>query len=146
MSSFNQHVVEESAACKGVVPVRYPSYKDSGESWVGEIPSHWETRKLKQLFCEKKHTSNLSLNCGAISFGKVVEKDDDSVPLSTKKSYQEVLSGEFLVNPLNLNYDLKSLRIALSDINVVVSAGYIVLKSYRDINRVFFNTCFTGMM
>jgi type I restriction enzyme S subunit len=42
---------------------------------------------------------------------------------------QEVLSGEFLINPLNLNYDLLSLRTALSEINVVVSTGYIVLLS-----------------
>ena len=51
---------------------RYESYKDSGVEWLGEIPSHWEIKKLKHLFVEKKHTQNLELNCGAISFGKVI--------------------------------------------------------------------------
>lgn len=29
---------------------KYDSYKDSGVEWIGEIPSHWEVRKLKTLF------------------------------------------------------------------------------------------------
>lgn len=28
----------------------YPKYKDSGIPWLGEIPEHWEVRKLKYLF------------------------------------------------------------------------------------------------
>lgn len=28
---------------------RYPDYKDSGVPWLGDIPSHWEPKKLKHL-------------------------------------------------------------------------------------------------
>ena len=80
----------------------------------------------------------MSLNSGAISFGKVVTKDDEKILEATKASYQEVLAGEFLINPLNLNYDLISLRIALSEIDVVVSAGYIVIKEKGPIEKSFF--------
>ena len=107
---------------------RYKEYKKSQISWVENIPSHWTEKRIKYLFNEKASTQNLELNSGSISFGKVVLKDDLSIPESTKLSYQEVLKGEFLINPLNLNYDLKSLRTALSDKNVVVSQGYIVLR------------------
>lgn len=117
---------------------QYDAYKDSGEEWIAEIPEHWTVQKLKHIFQEKKHTQNMSLTCGAISFGQVIEKGDEKVTEATKKSYQEVLSGEFLINPLNLNYDLISLRIALSTINVVVSAGYIVLKNKISINKDYF--------
>lgn len=117
---------------------KYEAYKDSGEGWIAEVPAHWDVRKLKHLFFEKKHTKNMSLNSGAISFGKVVTKDDDKILQSTKASYQEVLTGEFLINPLNLNYDLISLRIALSEINVVVSAGYIVIKEKEQISKKYF--------
>lgn len=116
----------------------YESYKDSGEGWIEDVPAHWEIRKLKHLFQEKKHRQNLDLNCGSISFGEVVEKDDERVPLATKASYQEVSKGEFLVNPLNLNYDLKSLRIGLSDIDVVVSAGYLVLQAKDEMDKRYF--------
>jgi type I restriction enzyme, S subunit len=117
---------------------KYPAYKDSGEYWIEEIPEHWEVKKLKLLFYEKKIKHNPELSCGAISFGNVVTKDDEKIPFSTKASYQEVLKGEFLINPLNLNYDLISLRIALSYIDVVVSSGYIVLKNIADLNKEYF--------
>lgn len=28
---------------------KYPAYKDSGVSWLGEVPAHWEVKRLKQL-------------------------------------------------------------------------------------------------
>jgi len=28
----------------------YPEYKDSGVPWLGELPEHWEVKKLKNLF------------------------------------------------------------------------------------------------
>jgi len=96
--------------------------------WIGHIPSDWELKKFKFIFKEKKSTKNLLLCSGSISFGEVIYKNDDKITELTKSSYQEVLNGEFLINPLNLNFDLKSLRIGLSKINVVVSQGYIVLK------------------
>jgi len=117
---------------------KYSEYKDSGEGWIGVVPKKWDIVRLKHIFKEKKITHNLKLNCGSISFGKVVYKDDDKVPISTKASYQEVLIDEYLINPLNLNYDLISLRIALSGKNVVVSSGYIVLQNHADINKSFY--------
>lgn len=118
---------------------KYGAYKDSGEYWLGEIPEHWELYKLKHLFYEKKKVLNPNLNSGSISFGKVVYKDDEKITEATKATYQEVLKGEFLINPLNLNYDLISLRIALSEIDVVVSSGYIVIKNNRELNKRYFN-------
>jgi len=28
---------------------RYPKYKDSGVEWLGEVPEHWEVRRLKRI-------------------------------------------------------------------------------------------------
>ena len=107
----------------------YSEYKESGIVWVGKAPDHWHPVRFKHALLEKKKTSNPNLEAGSISFGNVVFKNSDNLSAETKDSYQEVLSGEFLINPLNLNYDLISLRTALSEINVVVSTGYIVLLS-----------------
>jgi type I restriction enzyme, S subunit len=128
----------ETVEMTRVTSKRYPAYKESREDWIGEIPSHWDVVKLKHLFVEKKATANPSLPAGSISYGKVVTKDDEKIPVSTKASYQEVLKGEFLINPLNLNYDLVSLRIGLSYIDVVVSPGYIVLKTIADVNKEYY--------
>lgn len=35
----------------------YNSYKDSGVKWLGQIPSHWETGKMREFFSERKQLS-----------------------------------------------------------------------------------------
>jgi len=117
---------------------KYNNYKNSGVEWLGEIPEHWEEKKFKHIFSEKKKTTNIDLPCGSISFGKVVYKDDEKIPESTKRSYQILSKGDFLINPLNLTYDLISLRIALSDKDVVVSSGYIILNNNLKLNKEYF--------
>lgn len=117
---------------------RNEAYKDSGVDWIGEIPEGWEVVRFKRLFREKKKVTNASLNSGSISFGEVVYKDDEKITEATKQSYQVLSEGEFLLNPLNMNYDLKSLRIGLSAINVVVSSGYIILQSKNDLDKSYY--------
>ena len=29
----------------------YPTYKNSGVPWLGEVPEHWEVKRGKNLFC-----------------------------------------------------------------------------------------------
>ena len=132
-----KQIVINDAVTKGLD--KDVEFVDSGVEWIGNIPKHWEVIKFKHLFYEKKKTHDISLNCGSISFGKVVEKNDEKIPASTKASYQVLNKGEFLINPLNLNYDLKSLRIGLSDLDVVVSSGYIIIKNKENIDKIYFN-------
>jgi type I restriction enzyme S subunit len=116
---------------------RYPKYKDSGVEWLGQVPEHWEAIRYKNVFAEKFVEAGGSLPLGSISFGRVVFKTDDFFNEATKATYQEVLAGEFLINPINLNYDLKSLRTALSEINTCVSPAYIVLKAKESPHKNF---------
>jgi type I restriction enzyme S subunit len=107
----------------------YESYLNSSAVWYKQKPAHWECERFKHNFIEKKKRSAVHLPAGAISFGRVLYKNEENLSHDTKDSYQEVLAGEFLINPLNLNFDLKSLRTAISNIDVVVSTGYIVLQN-----------------
>jgi len=117
---------------------KYDAYKDSGVEWLAEIPVGWQIKRFKHVFHEKRKTTNVELNCGSISFGKVVYKNDEKIPEATKRSYQVLSKGDFLINPLNLNYDLVSLRIGLSYIDVVVSSGYIIVKNSVEINKEYY--------
>lgn len=36
----------------------YPAYKDSSIRWLGEVPAHWEVRRIKTLFREKEERSD----------------------------------------------------------------------------------------
>ena len=114
---------------------KYAEYQDSGVVWMGNVPIHWTCERFKWLLTEKLKTSNPDLPAGSISFGEVIYKNEVNLSPDTKASYQEVLKDEFLINPLNLNYDLKSLRTALSKIDVVVSTGYIVLHCDQSLDK-----------
>ena len=107
----------------------YEHYEDAYAVWYKKRPTHWKCEKFKYYFSEKSKQNAPHLKAGAISFGEVIYKDENNLSIDTKSSYQEVLAGEFVINPLNLNFDLKSLRTALSKINVVVSTGYIILRT-----------------
>ena len=37
---------------------RYNTYKDSGVQWLGEIPRHWEMRKMKYIFDERSEKNH----------------------------------------------------------------------------------------
>ncbi|WP_299229784.1 restriction endonuclease subunit S [uncultured Bacteroides sp.] len=37
--------------------MKYEEYKDSGIEWIGEVPSHWEVRKIKTLSIVKRGAS-----------------------------------------------------------------------------------------
>lgn len=109
--------------------VPYADHQPAPAGWIGQIPAHWDVEKIKFSLSEKGKVIARGLPAGAISYGRVVRKDGDKILPETLASYQEVRAGEFLINPINLNYDLVSLRTALSDIDVAVSPAYIVLRA-----------------
>ncbi|WP_109798938.1 MULTISPECIES: restriction endonuclease subunit S [Novosphingobium] len=107
----------------------YSDYQAAPVGWMEDIPAHWSIEKIKFSLTEKAKVAAPELPAGAISYGKVVKKDGDKIAEETLATYQEVRAGEFLINPINLNYDLVSLRTALSEMDVVVSPAYIVLRA-----------------
>jgi type I restriction enzyme S subunit len=100
--------------------------------WMGgRIPSKWDVYKLKHVLKEEKKDIGGDFPAGSISFGEVVFKDFDNE--ETLATYRTVRKGQFLINPLNLNYDLKSLRIGLSEIDCKVSPAYLVASNYESV-------------
>lgn len=100
--------------------------KPTGVAWIGDIPINWKIQRMETvLFKRPKIIGKGTPAC--ISFGRIVEKDEDRLSQTTLDSYQVIRPNEFIINPLNLNYDLKSLRTALSNGEYVVSSAYIVL-------------------
>ena len=83
---------------------RYNAYKDSGVKWIGEIPSHWKTTKLKhivvKLYREKRPNSEL-LVCS--NKGKVIKKGDSKIVLVADNDdiYQGVCKGDLLIHGMD---------------------------------------------
>ena len=118
----------------------YPEYQSAPDAWIGDVSAHWNLERMKYGLTEKTTKKGPDLPPGAISYGKVVTKDAEKIAPETRATYQEVLAGEYLINPINLNYDLVSLRTALSEMDVCVSPAYIVLKAVPEkVHPVFGN-------
>lgn len=83
---------------------RYNAYKDSSVKWIGEIPSHWKTTKLKhiivKLYREKRPNSEL-LVCS--NKGKVIKKGDSKIGLVADNDdiYQGVCKGDLLIHGMD---------------------------------------------
>ena len=78
---------------------RYDSYKDSGVKWLGEIPSHWEVKRLASYFTERrskvsdKDYEPLSVTkLGVFPQWENVAKSDDS------DNRKLVKKGDFVIN------------------------------------------------
>jgi type I restriction enzyme S subunit len=54
----------------------YPSYKNSGVEWLGDVPSDWHVKRFGYIFSENK-TKNRGLienNVLSLSYGNIKEK------------------------------------------------------------------------
>ena len=51
LEEYKQAIIQQ--AVTGQIDVRtgepYPDYKDSGVEWLGKVPEHWKTKRLKFL-------------------------------------------------------------------------------------------------
>lgn len=108
---------------------RYESYKPSGISWIGEIPSHWEQstlRKFLTLFSEKGHGDKQLLSVTR-ELGVIVRNTEDKeenhnyIP-DDLNGYKLVKQGQFVVNKM------KSWQgsYGVSDYEGIVSPAYYV--------------------
>lgn len=110
---------------------RYSEYKDSGVKWLGQIPSHWEVRHLRNfltLFSEKGFG-----NCQLLSVTRengVILRDKDNkeenhnyVP-DDLSGYKHLKAGDFVINKM------KSWQgsYGVSDYEGIVSPAYFTCK------------------
>ena len=85
---------------------RYNAYKDSGVKWIGEIPSHWDTKQFRRFFLIKKDVANclgydvLSVTQKGLKV-KDIESNEGQMANDYSK-YQIVEVGDFVMNSMDL--------------------------------------------
>lgn len=121
-------------------------YKDSGIEWIGQIPMDWKMQPLAIYFSENsKSNSDLgSVNALQFKYGEIIQKPNNGKELTDKdrellEKYTVVSPDDIVVNGLNLNYDLKSLRIAKVREDGIITSAYIVLRPRNGANASFYN-------
>lgn len=121
-------------------------YKESGTQGIGLIPHSWDSKQLGIFFSENRRAnSNLeSVTALQFKYGEIIQKPSNGRDLSDKdkellSKYTVIEPGDVVVNGLNLNFDLKSLRIAIAKENGVITSAYIVLRPRKGVNPEYYN-------
>lgn len=130
--------------------------KDSGISWVGEIPKEWRCLPIRALFTENRNKNFLGKETKALQFkyGTIVPKKnfdpEENYVAETILNYNIVDRGMIMLNGLNLNFDFVSKRIALVAERGIITSAYmsfyptdttIVLSEYTNYLLKSYDNC-----
>ena len=85
------------AVTKGLNPDA--KMKDSGISWIGEIPEHWEVKKIGSLFVERREkVSDKEYPALSVSKQGVTPQLDTAVKTDNGDNRKKVCKNDFVVN------------------------------------------------
>lgn len=122
---------------------RYDTYKDSGVQWLGEIPSHWDVKRLASAFVENRNLNVelKSIEAYKFNYGTLVRKDEDVTSEDVIESYRKytlIEPKDILINGLNLNYDFVSQRVAISENRGIITSAYLAITPRENINPYYY--------
>ena len=117
----------------------YAEYKDSGLSWLGQMPSHWKTQRSKYLFREVDQRSvtgneqrlSMSQRHGLIPSSQVEER---RLVSESNVGAKVCESGDLVLNRLKAHLGV----LAVSPAHGVVSPDYTVLRPLGTTNQHYF--------
>ena len=106
---------------------RYSEYKDSGVQWLGEIPRHWKTVRVKALLSERVDKSDTGLEeplSMSQKYGIIPTREMDVVPnmASTYIGAKRVFKQDLVFNKLKAHLGV----FAISKYDGLVSPDYAV--------------------
>lgn len=109
--------------------------KDSGVEWIGEIPNDWELAPLRNFVTLHQHTGFKS-DDPQLQFkaGHIIEKPHNGQYVKDDLSeYNHLEPNDIVINPLNLNYDFNSLRVAKADFPGYITNAYVVIHPNQQV-------------
>lgn len=116
--------------------------KDSGIPWIGMIPEHWETRKMKFLFKERseKGFPNEPVLCATQKYGVIPQSMYENRVVVVNKG----LDGLKLVKKGDFVISLRSFQggIEYAHYQGIISAAYTILAPSKDVNPLYIKYLF----
>jgi len=113
----------------------YDSYKNSGIDWLGEIPSHWECKRLGNWFEERREkVSDKDFEPLSVTKNGIVPQLENAAKSNDGDNRKLVKKGDFVINSRS---DRKGSS-GLSPLDGSVSLINIVMKP-RKVNGIFIN-------
>lgn len=116
--------------------------KPSGINWIGEIPEHWEVKRLSQV-AKEYFISNKDIhhqNLLSLSYGKIIRKDIKTTKgllPSSFDNYQVVKNGVIVLRLTDLQNDHRSLRVGLAREEGIVTSAYLSIICRNNITSEY---------
>ena len=115
---------------------KYSSYKDSGVKWLGEIPSHWEVKRLASFFTERRtKVSDQDYAPLSVTKNGIFPQLENVAKSNDGDNRKLVLNGDFVINSRS---DRKGSS-GVSDYDGSVSLINIVLEPRKTVVPKFCN-------
>ena len=118
----------------------YPTYKDSGIEWLGQIPTHWELTRISSVLTEVKdlNTSLRFSHPSQFKFGDIILKPDVNIEdVSSLSKCIIFRKDDILINGLNLNYDFVTQRIARANYTGIITSAYIAVRVRNNLSSKY---------
>jgi len=117
--------------------------KNSGFSWLGEIPKNWSMQRVKHGFTRKNEKA-MKENPVILSLARTGVKvrdvsNNEGQIAESYFNYNPVDPGDLLLNPMDL---YSGANCSVSNVSGVISPAYINLKSKDGINPFFYDYYF----
>ena len=126
----------------------YPTYKDSGIEWLGQIPIHWELTRISSILTEVKdeNTSLCFLHPSQFKFGDIILKPDVNIEdVSSLSKCIIFRKDDILINGLNLNYDFVTQRIARANYTGIITSAYIAVRVRNNLSSKYVTYLFKAL-
>lgn len=77
----------------------YPQYKDSGVEWLGEIPAHWNIKRLGHFFEERREkVSDKDYPALSVTMQGIIPQLDTAAKTEAGDNRKLVLKDDFVIN------------------------------------------------
>jgi hypothetical protein len=78
---------------------RYPKYKESGVEWLGQVPEHWDVKRIGYYFVERREkVSDKDFPALSVTKNGIVPQLDTAAKSDDGDNRKKVLKGDFVIN------------------------------------------------
>lgn len=113
---------------------RYPEYKDSGVEWLGEVPGHWDVKRIGYYFNERREkVSDKDFPALSVTKNGIVPQLDTAAKSDDGDNRKKVCKDDFVINSRS---DRKG-SAGVSELNGSVSLICTVLHPQEHVHTPF---------
>jgi type I restriction enzyme S subunit len=78
---------------------RYPAYKDSGVVWLGQVPAHWDLRRIGFVYNERREkVSDRDFPALSVTKNGIVPQLETAAKTDDGDNRKKVVTGDFVIN------------------------------------------------